>query len=58
MCYEHHHKCQYCNKEYHCDLENNICPSINYDADALMCDDCRQRLEKELRLVQEKESRK
>jgi hypothetical protein len=49
MCYEHHHKCKYCNKEYHCDLDNNICPSINYDADALMCDLCRKELERELK---------
>lgn len=45
MCYELHHKCQYCYLEYFCALDNNICPSLNYDADRLMCDECRDRIE-------------
>lgn len=44
MCYELHHKCQYCGTEYFCALDNHICPSLNYDPDRLMCDDCRTRI--------------
>ncbi len=44
MCYDLHHKCQYCRIDYPCALDNNICPTINYDYDRLMCDDCRARV--------------
>lgn len=49
MCYEHSHDCKYCGKHYHCDLDNNICPTVNFDADKNMCDDCRNKLEQRLK---------
>ena len=44
MCYDLHHHCQYCHNEYACNLDDNICPSLNYDVNRLMCDDCEKRI--------------
>lgn len=49
MCYEHYHICKYCKQIYTCDLENWICPTVNFDVDAEMCDDCRYKLEETLK---------
>lgn len=48
MCYELIHRCKYCNRDYECDKPLLLCPTINYDTDKNMCDDCRLRLEYEL----------
>jgi hypothetical protein len=52
MCYEHFHICRFCKRSYHCDLENNLCPTINFDADKNLCDDCRKELELLLRAME------
>jgi len=51
MCYLHIHQCRYCKNEYECALDNYLCPTINFDRDQLMCDICRDRLERELNEV-------
>jgi hypothetical protein len=48
MCQDLIHRCKYCNKDYHCDLEDFLCPTINYDTDQNMCKECRGRLEAKL----------
>ena len=48
MCYELAHKCKYCGHEYQCPLPNKLCPTIHFDADANMCEKCREELEKRL----------
>lgn len=45
MCNELFHDCQYCHVRYFCDLDNNACPTINFDADKNMCISCRRQLE-------------
>ncbi len=45
MCYEHTHNCKYCSTHYRCALANKLCPTINFDKDKNMCDDCRKELE-------------
>ena len=41
MCYEVYHHCKYCGRNYPCNLDNYMCPTINGDADRNMCDECR-----------------
>lgn len=48
MCYEHAHHCHRCDREYHCSIPNKLCPTVNFDADANLCDDCREVIEREL----------
>lgn len=55
MCYQHYHECSYCNLQYECELENYVCPTINYDEDRNMCDLCRVKLEQKLNQLQEKD---
>jgi hypothetical protein len=54
MCYELEHKCKYCKNMYVCNLSNNACPTINNDADARMCDNCKLELEEILRAEKRK----
>jgi hypothetical protein len=39
---------------YVCNLSNNACPTINNDADARMCDNCKLELEEILRAEKRK----
>jgi len=45
MCYEIYHTCRFCKRHYHCDIDDNICPTINFDADGSICDECKKELE-------------
>ena len=44
MCKLGSHIC-YCGKVYTCTLPNWVCPTINEDEDAFMCDECLEKYE-------------
>lgn len=48
MCHQKVHHCKYCHHMFFCALKDVICPSLNDDEDANMCDDCREELEEQL----------
>jgi hypothetical protein len=54
MCYEHYHICKYCNNQYDCIEKNYICPTINFDADANMCEVCREKEKQDFLKLMEK----
>lgn len=40
MCSEHFHTCKNCGKGYTCDELDWVCPTMNFDENALLCKDC------------------
>lgn len=45
MCTELSHRCKYCNKDYLCKIQDNICATMNFDDDRNLCPSCRNKLE-------------
>lgn len=48
MCRDHIHLCKSCNHDYECILPNWLCPTLNFDTDARLCDDCKKRVIEEI----------
>jgi hypothetical protein len=40
MCSEHFHVCKVCDRAYPCEEPNWVCPTLNFDENAQMCDTC------------------
>lgn len=40
MCSELHHVCKVCKKEYLCDQPDWVCPTLNFDENAKLCEKC------------------
>lgn len=55
MCYEKFHDCRFCKKHYLCDLSNFECPTVNFDLDMNICDDCRILLLENIKRIEDKE---
>lgn len=40
MCSYHIHECKVCHKNYPCEEPDWVCPTLNFDENALMCPVC------------------
>lgn len=48
MCRDHIHQCKSCQTDYECVMPNWLCPTLNFDADGLLCEPCKEKLVQEI----------
>ena len=56
MCSQHHHRCKICKNEYDCTQPDWICPTMNFDENAEMCDVCEKEYWEDYNLIERQDS--